>query len=198
MNRIIGSLIPFILSLIMSSNLYAQENIDLLSAPPAWRNEIIKFPLAFAPSLDYQGIGDVRFSNGWSKKDSEEFWTYAYVWQLDQNPMINPEKLEKDIATYFDGLMQMIAAGSGLEKDQVPKSLTIFQQSGNDQFLGKIRFYDAFFLKDMQTLNIKVTNSYCSESKKYHLLFKFSPKQFDSNIWKVLDNIKMKNKCTEK
>ncbi|MBL4705559.1 MAG: hypothetical protein JKY54_13630 [Flavobacteriales bacterium] len=54
---------------VMSSvSTFAQDDKAVLIAPDNWKSEIIPFPLGFAPSIDFVGIEDLRFSPGW--KDS--------------------------------------------------------------------------------------------------------------------------------
>ena len=52
----------------------------VFSAPGDWRTEIVTFRLSFAPELDYEGHGDVRFAPGMFDPETDEFWTYSFVW----------------------------------------------------------------------------------------------------------------------
>ena len=47
--------------------------------------------LFFAPSIKYKGVEDIRFTPGWGKAGSEEYWTYAFLWFLDDEPFVNNE-----------------------------------------------------------------------------------------------------------
>src|SRR5688500_6206534 len=53
------------------------------SVSPGWRTETIPFPLPFAPELPHRGLVELRFSPGMFKADSEELWTYSFVWWLE-------------------------------------------------------------------------------------------------------------------
>ena len=83
------------LGLIFSMQSQAQETEQelLLAIEDNWRSERLSFPISFAPSLDYKGYEEVRFAKGWSKKDSDEFWTYAFVWYLDEDPELDANQL---------------------------------------------------------------------------------------------------------
>ena len=72
---------------------YAQENAPFdghnykapyfLDTPQHWGIERFQIPIQFAPSIAYKGVEDIRFTPGWAKKDSEEYWSYVFLWDLD-------------------------------------------------------------------------------------------------------------------
>lgn len=178
----------------ITQSAFTQEEELLLQIDEPWRSEQLTFPIGFAPSLDYKGIEEVRFAKGWGKPDSEEFWTYAFLWYLDEDPKLTEQKLEKDIAAYFDGLMSLVGKGNGLT--DIPKATVVFVPVDDEtSFIGKTKIFDAFFTKEIQELNIKAVSTYCSATKKYTVLFTFSPKTFDHDIWKMLDGITLAVVC---
>ena len=65
-----------------------------LSAPDNWKQETIQFPLKFAPSIAYEGTLYVQFAPGWGKKDSNEYFSYIFLWSLDQDPNLSSATLE--------------------------------------------------------------------------------------------------------
>lgn len=174
---------------------YAQNEELLLTIEEAWRSERLEFPIAFAPSLDYKGIEEVRFAKGWSNPDSDAFWTYTFLWYLDEDPKITADAIEDDIEAYFNGLMALVGKGSGLT--DIPKANVVFVKENNEKasFIGKAKIFDAFFSKSIQELNIKAVSDYCSETKKYTVLFTFSPKEYDHTIWETLDGITLSVDC---
>lgn len=190
------SLILFLTPLI---NLFAQEENDvkLLDAPGNWRSELIQLPLRFAPELDLEGIEDVRFAKGWSEPQSEEFFTYAFLWYLDNDPSISKEVLENSMKVYFDGLMSLIAKGKGIE--EIPKTNASFKQikpeGHTNNYTGSIEFFEAFFTQKVHTLNVKVSSSYCEDEEKHLVFFRFSPKDFEHNVWGKLNEIHYTFEC---
>src|SRR5215213_4932562 len=54
----------------------------ILPFPPGWGTEIVSLPPAFAPAITYKGVEDIRFAPGWAKAGSNEYWTYAFLWNL--------------------------------------------------------------------------------------------------------------------
>ena len=190
------SILFFLVTFCTSLYSTAQETTDLLlDVDEPWRSEQLTFPIRFAPSLDYKGIEEVRFAKGWGTPDSDEFWTYTFLWYLDEDPAITASAIEDDIEAYFDGLMTLVGKGSGLK--DIPKANVIFVKSMNttNTYIGKAKVFDAFFNKDIQELNIKATTGYCLKTKKHTVIFTFSPKEFDHNIWQILDNIKLTVDC---
>ena len=85
--------------------------------------------------------------------------------------------------------MNLVGKGNGL--DDIPPANVVFVQESNDSnsYIGKAKIFDAFFGKKIQELNIKAVVGYCSTTKKHTVLFTFSPKAFDHQIWKTLDSI---------
>lgn len=184
----------FILVLLFTSIVtYGQEEEKLLlDIAQPWRSEQLTFPIRFAPSLDYKGIEEVRFAKGWGTKESEEFWTYTFLWYLDEDPAITANAIETDIEAYFDGLMKLVSG-----REDLPKATVVFVPDTKESttYTGKAKFFDAFFTKGIQELNIKAVVGYCSQTKKHTVLFTFSPKAFYHSNWKTLDNITLAVEC---
>jgi len=187
------------------STVQAQDKELLLKIDEPWRNEKLSFPIHFAPSLDYKGIEEVRFAKGWGNKESEEFWTYAFLWYLDEDPLLTETKLENDIQAYFNGIMNLVGKGRGLT--DIPDSKVDFiklatgsttsgkRNDSRTNYEGKAEIFDVFFTKSTQILNITAVSDYCSASKKYTVLFTFSPQDRDHSIWKTLNGISLTQDC---
>lgn len=167
---------------------FGQEVETILSAPDNWKGEIIPFPLGFAPSIDFIGFEDLRFSPGWSDSTSNEFWAYIFVWYIEKNSPMNESKLTQTFNKYYDGLM-----GADIN-NKLDKTQSQFTKT-NEGFTGKMRVYDRFFTKDYITLNIKVTETFCPETNKQIILCKITPKAFDDDVWNIFDDVKLKVKC---
>lgn len=191
------NIIFILLSIVCISNIsYSQseEQTDplLLDIEDNWRSERLTFPIRFAPSLDYDGIEEVRFAPGWPDKNSPEFWTYTFLWYLDTNPELTKRKLSVDLAAYFDGLMNLVSRG---ESKEFPSEVTIKRIGDSAFYEGEARIYDAFFTKEMITLQVSIEEQYCKLNDKYTVLFKFTPKKTDDPLWTKLNNIQLNFKC---
>jgi len=165
----------------------------LTTADDSWQKEIIPIPLGFAPQIPLKGVEEVRFAKGWAKKERDDFWTYAFVWNVNLNEMLTSKTLALYMQYYFDGLMGVV------NKDKskiVPKTIAQFLKkdttNNTANFVGKIQLYDAFHTKDMMTLNCTVQQFYCAEKQKSFVLFHFSPKEFEHAIWKELNGVALK------
>ena len=78
---------------------------NVLEAKNDWRSEVLEFPLIFARDLEYEGEEHIRFAPGWGEIDSEDYFSYVFLWMIKENPNLNSSKLESILNIYFDGLM---------------------------------------------------------------------------------------------
>ncbi|WP_420571158.1 hypothetical protein [Kordia sp.] len=167
----------------------------LVTADDSWRQEIISMPIGFAPQIPHKGIEEVRFAKGWSTKESDTFWTYAFLWNVEITKTLTTDQLELYMQYYFDGLMNVV----NKEKDKVvPKTVALFlkKETDTDHFVGKIQLYDAFHTKNIITLYCTVSQKNCAAQKKSMILFRFSPKKFGDTTWDELNTVKLiENPC---
>ena len=91
---------------------------------------------------------------------------------------------------YFNGLN-----GLSLENDVSPDIQTSFVKfykvkspEGAILFEGKIKTYDRFTTKKPITLNVKAEQHICSDGRSI-IVFRFSPMEFDDDIWDDLGGI---------
>lgn len=183
-------MLVFIASSLNAISQNEKETTLLLTIEEPWRSEHLPFPISFAPSLDYKGIEEVRFAKGWGSPESGEFWTYAFLWYLDEDPKLSQSKLETDIEAYFDGLMSVV----GKDIKDIPKTKATFTNDGM-VYQGKARIYDAFFTKELITLQIDAVSEYCTQKEKYTVLFTISPQPRDHSVWKTLTTIDLAFTC---
>ena len=86
--------IPLILLFLINAvDFYGQEHETVLGAPENWQSEIIPFPLGFAQEIDLVGFEDLRFAPGWNDPNSQEFWTYMFVWYAEKDSAMTEKKL---------------------------------------------------------------------------------------------------------
>ncbi len=177
-----------------------QEHVDLLETDSTWGKEIFKFPLSFAKEIPYEGIEEARFPKNWAKRDSSDFWSYAFVWSININAAELTEKeLETDLQTYFDGLMRIKEKRDNEVFIQSTVALFLEKNDAKEssQYIGKVRTHDAFFDKKPMTLNVLVEKHYCEQQKKTIVLFRFSPKEFGHDIWLKLGEVKARPNICE-
>jgi len=172
----------------------------LLETPDNWSKKTFEFPLVFAPTIPYVGVEEARYSEGWGDMNSDEYWTYAFVWYLDEYPQILEWKLEEYMASYFDGLMKSTGVQKKLEasvvaEPTVAEFIRTHEYDQDSEYIGKIMIHDAFATNELIILNAKVRAYYCSKQQKYVVLFKFSPKETREKEWEALDIIRMNVEC---
>lgn len=172
------------------------NNIDnVLEAKDNWRSEVLEFPLIFASDLDYKGEEHIRFAPGWGEIKSEDYFSYVFLWIVEENPALNSSKLENIMNTYFDGLMNTGAITNFSFFKDIPLTKSSIQQIDENTFEGLIKFYDEFFLKKNITLNARIKYEYCPVEEKHLVWFYLSPKESDHPIWKELLEVKLNIKC---
>jgi len=190
------STIILISTLFLSVLSYSQEeqNLEVFTTDSTWIKEIINFPIGFAQDIKYEGFEDLRFPQGWSKEDSPNFWSYVWAWSINSVEEVTTSDLEKNIQFYFDGLL-------GLDYYKIndmkaPKTNVVFikkeNTKGNLQFVGKVKTFDTRYTKDPMTLNVHVEHYYCETKKKTIIVFRYSPKPFDDNVWNTLNEVKLR------
>ncbi len=176
--------------------LQAQEDRSILIAPTDWNREIIELPLSFAPEIALSGIEDVAFAPGWSKAGAEDFWTYKFVWNLEDPITLSETYLEEMCRKYYDGLMLAVMGGPPDNSDSLnmEKTLATFIASDGG-YLGKVKVFDAFTTKEMLTLYFKVDELHCKGHVNQIIVFDISPKALEDEIWRLFEEVKFKVEC---
>src|SRR5665213_62704 len=77
-----------------------------LNFPKGWDVERFLIPIEFAPEIPYKGVEDIRFTPGWGNVKSDEYWTYAFLWYLDDTQKINAKIVENNLKAYYTGLVR--------------------------------------------------------------------------------------------
>jgi hypothetical protein len=171
---------------------YSQPKEYTWPLPGKWRQEIIPFPIGFAPELKYKGVEEVHFMPGWKKNDSlpQQFWSYSFIWYLDSVIDFSASRLERDLTIYFNGLQKAVMEGSGTSSGLVSGShirIKMIHSGGSEEFRGRAEIFDVFFTKKAVTLNLKISRFAKEPSGKTIFLFEFSPRPYEDEVWKELD-----------
>lgn len=158
-----------------------------LSTPVNWGIERFLIPISFAPQIPYKGVEDIRFTPGWAKATSDEYWSYAFLWYLDGEIKIDTTIIESNLQHYYNGLNS--ANGSKASTPIITNFKEIATQ-GNDlkTFNGTITMLDYMSKKNI-LLNCKVHIKSSSNKTNTYLFFELSPKPFVHTIWQSLDNL---------
>ena len=163
-----------------------------LPTPQGWRTEQIALPPDFAPTLPRSGLLELRFMPGMFQPDTDDFWSYAFVWWIDGEGPANAQALNADLQTYFRGLYQFDKAFD-VEKTIV-QSLLIADGAIDGFYRGTIDGYDPFRTHAPIQLHGEVQVVSCGP-KRTAMLFAFSPKPPRHAVWTQIRSVVSGAKC---
>ncbi len=169
-----------------------------LPVPEGWRTEVIPFPLDFAHS--FRGVEHLRFAPGFMKADSENSWSYVFVWVVERGPAFTRERLTADLTTYFDGLARAVEKKEAYDPVKAAAKVTLevapATTAGRTAFRGTLAVWDGFTRHGTVTLNAQLEVFECAAEKKAVVLFRGSPQPASHPIWKSLDALAAGFTCT--
>jgi hypothetical protein len=170
-----------------------------LTQPAGWGIERFELPAAFAPGISYKGVEDLRFMPGWSDPKSHNFWSYAYMWYLDEVPVLNAKIIQNNLQQYYDGL-----ALTNLDSTQKATAhlfpafadvKKVKQADGEaEAYLVSIEMFD-FIQKKPLTLYGSIRRKICPGQTKGFIFFELSPQDFTDKIWLQLDQLWLDFDC---
>jgi hypothetical protein len=138
-----------------------------IPAPDAWRKETFKFPLAFAPSIGFEGSEYVRFAPGWGDFASERGFSYVFLWDVKEveGPALTVHGLEFAVSHYFDGLMQTVAEARKIEPGNTRTVVNFHPMKDVPDWsvahAGEIHTWNGFAKAEPLVLNVEVTQRSC-------------------------------------
>lgn len=169
------------------------EDFFLLSSEKNWTKEVFLFPLRFAPDVDYQGKEEAYFPPGWRVEESEEFWSYVIAWHVESPEEQSSEELEREIEKYFDGLMKAVNKKRDFKVPSTKVDLVAEDNEGSvSHYSGKLELYDSFVKEEMFTLHAEIEYHPCSFDQQSTIIIRLSPSSRNSDIWKTLNQVKLK------
>jgi hypothetical protein len=170
--------------------------------PEGWRTEVIPFPLPFAPNLPYRGAEELRFPPGFLKVDSENFWSYAFIWWLEGDEGLKEAELESAFTAYFKGLSEAVSNGkypmrAERFKTDLKKAPSILRKdgSGATTYRGTAETYDAFRTGKELTLNVELRLFDCTAQKRKVVYASVSPKPEAHEVWAQLRALEATFEC---
>lgn len=158
--------------------------------PAGWRKETIPFPLEFAPDLKHQGVEELRFGPGFSHPQESDFWSYDFVWRLDDESVVDEKTLADELTRYFRGLNMTVGGKKyGFDKERFKSSVAAVpapEGSPAAAFRGRVESYDAFATGKPIILNVEMSRETCPDGKRRFVTFAISPQAEDAPVWKSL------------
>jgi len=201
----------FLLICVLAINigLQAQEKFDPVAwqAPysldlDGWGIERFSIPIDFAPKIPYKGVEDVRFTTGWSKPESDEYWSYAFLWYVEGQQAPDAKTIENNLAMYFDGLVNRNIEKRALPKELIKKTKAQFKKldepQGEDEstFTGTIQMVDYMGKKPMILL-ATVHQKKCAGADHTIIFHQFSPQQRTAPVWTKLNGLWDSFRCAQ-
>jgi hypothetical protein len=173
-----------------------------LPVPQGWGTEFFLIPISFAPQIAYKGVEDIRFAPGWAKAGSNEYWTYCFLWALENNPAIDTATIAHNLKAYYTGLINSNISKNKIPASTVVETVTAFEKvpaaTGDvATFKGTIHMLD-YMQQEPVTLNCMVHLKSCPGQSGTYVFHKVSPKPFTDSVWKSLDKIWAGFECTDK
>jgi hypothetical protein len=196
-----------ILFSILSVNCIAQETPAFdghnykapyfLDSPQNWGIERFLIPISFAPSISYKGVEDIRFMPGWAKKESVEYWSYAFLWYLDGAVKPDEETIKKNLVAYYTGLLYA-NADSARAKTITTATATVkkipVDKKAENSFQASVSTLD-FLTWQPITLHLRIHVLGCKEENKTLIFHEVSPKQHNDDVWPKLRALWLSLRC---
>ena len=155
-----------------------------LPVPAGWRTETIPFPLGFAPGLPYRGLEELRFAPGMFRPGAEDFWTYSFVWVLEDAVALDPEALATDLEVYFDGLTAAVRASKQLGPAGLEATCSL--RVAGEGLVGTARLLDAFATQEPVELHVRLSRLEPPAGSRGALYFELSPRPLEHPVWETL------------
>lgn len=187
--------------------MYGQEEFDghtweapyHLPTPKDWGIERFQIPIGFAPQILYKGVEDIRFTPGWAKVRSEEYWSYAFLWYLDGKIKMDENKIAVNLKNYYTGLFDINTDSAKKTAVKIIPITTTFKKVTTSKgdletYTGTIVMMDYLQLKPI-TLNCMVHLSRCTENNKTIIFYELSPQAFTHSVWNSLNQLWSDFRC---
>jgi hypothetical protein len=171
----------------------------LLPVPKGWQTEQFALPPDFAKQITMKGVEDLRFSPGWGDPNSEEHWSYAFLWSLDGKVDMNASVLRDNLTILYTGLVGRNIVPRKIPKEKlfpVEVNIQIVKTAAGDikTFAGTVHMLD--YINQMpMTLNLRIHVKDCPDKTHSILLFEVSPKSPDHANWLKLDQLNSDFNC---
>jgi hypothetical protein len=172
-----------------------------LAIPEGWSTERFALPPDFAKQLSVTGVEDLRFFPGWGDPNSEDHWSYAYLWWLEGRKDIDVSFLQDNLKILYTGLLNRNIKPRKIPMEKiypvVVKMKNINAVSGDTKtFEGTVNMLD-YINQEPMILNIIIHEKKCADKAHDILLFEVSPKSFSHPNWVKLNKLNADFSCTK-
>lgn len=171
-----------------------------LAAPPGWGGESIKLPPGFAPGMSLKGVEHIRFAPGMMQATADDFFCYAFVFELDPKPELTEAVIREQLLVYYRGLCKAVI-GTKVPVDVTKFSLDLKVAAPAEdsaaaekraaelvRYTGLLKWVEPFATLKPQELHLEV-QTYTRGDRNY-LFACVSPRTRDAAIWTRLRRIR--------
>lgn len=189
-NKLLLPILTCLLLLGQASQLHAQpETPIIMDQPTAWGYERIDFPLGFAQEIPFEGFEELRFAPGWSKRDSPNYFTYAFAASITNRGKVKQKEIIQFLNDYYKGLSAAVAGGKDFKVD-VSKITVELQKQGKDRYHAEVLFFDSFNKGEAVELHMEMKIYPNKKAGTATLLTLVSSKDKSDPIWEELHEIR--------
>jgi len=172
----------------------------VLDTLKGWDVERFLIPISFAPAIPYKGVEDIRFTPGWAKKTTNEYWSYAFLWYLDGSPAFDAKTIENNFKAYYTGLIKVNTDSSKIADKLFPVTSSIKSRATEKgdlkSFEGSVTMLD-YMSKQPITLNVVIHIRSCAGKDKTFVFHEISPMPYSDDVWKKLHQLWINFKCNK-
>jgi hypothetical protein len=179
----------------LSSFAKAQSNTpQLLKKPADWQFERFELPPQFAADFPYKGAEELRFSPGMFNKTSNEYFTYAFVAELDNTTGFFQSNVEDYLLRYFKGLCASTARDRKLVIDVSKITVKVEKKKDTRKnemiYNAWLNLFGVFADGAPVKLNMEIQILPNAKTQKTYLFFIASPHEKTDDVWKGLYQVR--------
>ncbi|MEO8415570.1 MAG: hypothetical protein ABI472_18050 [Ginsengibacter sp.] len=167
-----------------------QTKPQLLKESANWAFERFTLPPSFAPAFSYKGAEELRFSPGMFNKNAIDYFTYAFVAQLDSVTGLSREDIKNYLLDYFKGLCSSTAHDRKLVIDISALTVDLRRKNNTtgDEIIynALLNIFGVFADGAPVKLRMEVKVLTDTVSAKTYLVFIASPHEKTNEAWKEL------------
>jgi len=176
-----------------------EDGADIpLEAPDGWRGETIALPPDFAPGMKLRGVEKIRFAPGMFKPESDNFFSYVFVFRLDPKENLSQKVVEREILVYYRGLAKAVG-GEGMETGKFTLDLKKVEPAKGRKkssaviaSAGVLDWVEPFVTKKPQKLRLEF-HFWKDNAERFSYVFCCaSPAAFEKQIWKEMRGVRAK------
>ena len=172
----------------------------VLDTIKGWDVERFLIPISFAPAIPYKGVEDIRFSPGWAKKTTNEYWSYAFLWYLEGTVALDANTIENNLKAYYSGLIKVNSDSAKIADKLFPVTSSIRARTTEKEdlktFEGSVTMLD-YMSKQAITLNVVIHVRICAGKDKTFVFHELSPMPYSDDVWKRLHQLWINFKCNK-